>query len=118
MKDLSAAKKILGVQIVRDKKFGMLYLSQQGYIEKVLHCFNMHDAKPVSTPLAAQFRLSSALCPVSDDNIEYISRVPYSSEVGYLMYVMVYFHPDLSHALSVVSRYMANFGKQHWNAVQ
>ena len=53
-----------------------------------------------------------------DDDVEYISRVPYSSEVGYLMYVMVYFHPDLSHALSVVSRYMANFGKQHWNAVQ
>jgi ATP-binding cassette subfamily B (MDR/TAP) protein 1 len=28
MKDLGAAKKILGVQIVRDRKFGMLYLSQ------------------------------------------------------------------------------------------
>jgi len=75
-------KKILGVQIVRDRKFGMLYLSQRGYIEKVLRRFNMHDAKPVSTPLVAQFRLSSALCPVSDDDIEYISRVPYSSEVG------------------------------------
>ena len=96
----------------------MLYLSQRGYIKKFLRRFNMHDAKPVSTPLVAQFRLSSALCPVSDDDIEYISRVPYSSEVGQLMYVMVYFHPDLSHALSVVSRYMANFGKQHWNAVQ
>jgi len=33
------------------------------------------------------------------------------------MYVMVYFHPDLSHALSVVSRYMANPSKQHWNVV-
>ena len=96
----------------------MLYLSQRGYIEKVLHRFNMHDAKPVSTPLAAHFRLSSALCPVSDDDIEYMSRVPYSSTVGSLMYVMVCSHPDLSHALSVVSRYMANLGKQHWNAVQ
>jgi len=42
----------------------------------------MHDAKLVSTPLAAHFRLSLALCPVSDDDIEYISGVPYSSEVG------------------------------------
>ena len=118
MKDLSAAKKILGVQIVRDKKFGMLYLSQQGYIEKVLRHFNIHYAKPVSTPLAAQFRLSSALCPMSDDNIEYMSRIPYSSAVGSLMYAMVCSRPDLSHALSVVSRFMANPGKEHWNAVK
>ena len=62
MKDLGAAKKILGVEIIRDRKSGMLYLSQRGYIEKGLRRFNMHDAKPVSTPLAAYFRLSSALC--------------------------------------------------------
>ena len=111
-------KKILGVQIVRDRKFGMLYLIQRGYIEKVLRRFNMYDAKPVSTPLAAQFRLSSALCPMSDDNIEYMSRIPYSSAVGSLMYAMVCSRPDLSHALSVVSRYMANPGKQYWKAVQ
>ena len=73
----------------------MLYLSQRGYIEKVLRRFNMHDTKPVSTPLAAQFRLSSALCPVSDDDIEYISRVPYSSTVGSLMYAIVCSRPNL-----------------------
>ena len=118
MKDLGAAKKILGVEIIRDRKSGMLYLSQRGYIEKVLRRFNMHDAKPVSTPLAAHFRLSSALCPVSDDDIEYMSRIPYSSAVGSLMYAMVCSRPDLSHALSVVSRFMANPGKEHWKAVQ
>ena len=115
---MGAAKKNLGVKIIRDRKSGMLYLSQRGYIEKVLHHFNMHDAKPVSTPLAAHFRLSSALCPVSDDDIEYMSRIPYSSAVGSLMYAMVCSRPDLSHALSVVSRFMANPGKEHWKAVQ
>ena len=55
---------------------------------------------------------------MSDDDIEYMSRVPYSSAVGSLMYAMVCSRPDLSHALSVVSRYMANPDKQHWNAVQ
>ena len=78
----------------------------------------MHEAKPVSTPLAAHFRLSSAMCPQSDKNVEYMSKVPYSSAVGSLMYAMVCSRPDLSHALSVVSRYMANPGKEHWKAVQ
>ncbi|WVZ89767.1 hypothetical protein U9M48_036131 [Paspalum notatum var. saurae] len=31
---------------------------------------------------------------------------------------MVYSRPDLSHALIVISRYMANPGKEHWKAVQ
>nr|AAT44282.1 putative polyprotein [Oryza sativa Japonica Group] len=118
MKDLGAAKKILGMEITRERHSGKLYLSQKGYIEKVLRRFNMHDAKPVSTPLAAHFRLSSDLCPLSDYDIEYMSRVPYSSAVGSLMYAMVCCRPDLSHALSVVNRYMANPGKEHWKAVQ
>ena len=55
---------------------------------------------------------------MSDDDIEYMSRVPYTSAIGSLMYAMVCSRPDLSHALSVVSRYIANPSKQHWNAVQ
>ena len=46
-KDLGAAKKILGMQITRDRNSGLLFLSQQSYIKKVLHRFNMHDAKYV-----------------------------------------------------------------------
>jgi hypothetical protein len=34
------------------------------------------------------------------------------------MYAMVCSRPNLSHANSVVSRYMANLGKEHWQAVQ
>ena len=48
MKDLDAAKKILGIEITRDRHSGLLFLSQQSYIKRVLHRFNMHDAKSVS----------------------------------------------------------------------
>ncbi|KAG8486285.1 hypothetical protein CXB51_019701 [Gossypium anomalum] len=120
MKDLGPAKKILGMEILRDRKASKLYLSQKGkgYIEKVICRFNMQSAKPVSTPLAAHFRLSSALSPQSDDEIECMSHVPYSSAVGSLMYAMVCSRPDLSYAVSAVSRYMANPGKEHWKVVQ
>jgi hypothetical protein len=60
MKDLGAAKKILGMKITRDRKSSLLFLSQHGYIQKVLHHFNMHDSKPVSTPIALHFKLSSS----------------------------------------------------------
>jgi hypothetical protein len=47
-----------------------------------------------------------------------MSKVPYSSAIGSLIYVMVYSCPDLSYAMSLVSRYMANPGKEHWNDVK
>ena len=47
-----------------------------------------------------------------------MSKVPYANAVGCLMYLMVCTRPDISHAVSVVSRYMADPGKEHWNAVK
>ena len=34
------------------------------------------------------------------------------------MYVMICYCPDLSYVVSVVSRYMANPGKEYWKVVQ
>ena len=63
MKDLGAAKKILGMEIQRDRKTGKLYLSQGHYLEKVLGRFNKGNCKAVFAPLAAHFRLSAECCP-------------------------------------------------------
>ena len=82
-----------------DRKSGLLFLSQHNYIKKVLQRFNMHDSKPVSTPIAPHFKLSTAQCPSSDEDVEYMSEVPHSSAVGSLMYDMVCSHPDLSYAM-------------------
>uniref|UniRef100_A0A2N9IUP8 CCHC-type domain-containing protein n=1 Tax=Fagus sylvatica TaxID=28930 RepID=A0A2N9IUP8_FAGSY len=118
MKDLGAAKKILGMEIYRDRGARKLWLSQKNYIRKVLEKFSMLNAKPVSTPLANHFRLSGSQCPKNEEEIENMSKVPYASAVGCLMYAMVCTRPDLAHAVSTVSRYMANPGREHWNAVK
>src|SRR5713101_6860279 len=47
-----------------------------------------------------------------------MSRIPYSSAIGSLMYAMVCTRPNIAHAVGVVSRYMNNPGKEHWKAVQ
>eukprot|EP00253_Pinus_taeda_P005822 PITA_05822 len=74
MKDLGAARQILGMEIFRDRS--------------------------------------------NDEEKDYISRIPYANVVGYLMYAMVCTRTDISHAVGVVSRYMANPGKEHWSAVK
>jgi len=117
MKDLGAAKKILGVQLKRDRKNGIISLTQHKYIRNGLEKFNMDKCKPVQTPLPSHFRLSCQQYPNSDAEKAEMNKFPYSSAIGCLMYAMVPTRLDLSHAVSVVSRYMANPRKDHWRAV-
>ena len=104
MKDLGAAKKILGMEIRRDRDAKRLWLSQVSSVKKVLERFNMENAKQVSTPLANHFRLFTSQCPKTVKETEDMSKVSYASAMGCLMYVMVCTRPNLAHAVSVVSK--------------
>ena len=118
MKDLGPTTQILGMEIARDRKAGKLWLSQEKYIERILERFNMKHAKPVSKPLAAHFKLSKRACPTIEKEKANMSTIPYSSVVGSLMYAMVCTRPDIAHSVGVVSRYLSNPGKVHWDAVK
>jgi hypothetical protein len=118
MKDLGVAKKILGMEIRKDRDAKKLWLSQANYVKKVLERFSMENAKPVSTHLANHFRLSTSQCPKTVEETEDMSKVPYASAVGCLMYAMVCTRLDLAQAVNMVSKFMANPGRQHWDAVK
>jgi hypothetical protein len=118
MKDLGPAKQILGVRIQRSRKDKKLFISQEKYIEKVLERFNMNNAKVVSSPLATHFKLSTKQSPSTDEEKEDMERIPYASAVGSLMYAMVCTRPDIAHAVGVVSRFLSDPGREHWNAVK
>lgn len=81
MKDLGVASKILGMEIYRDINRKKLFLSQKGYIQKILSRFGMSTAKAVDTPCAASIHLFVAFSPKSIEEREYMSRVPYYSAV-------------------------------------
>ena len=46
MKDLGEAFFVLGIKILRDHSQGILRLSQESYLDKVLDKFSMKDSKP------------------------------------------------------------------------
>ena len=114
MKDLGEARKVLGMEITRDRRIGRVSLTQKGYLEKVLQRFNIgKDTKSVSTPMAPHFKLSAEMSPKSVQEREYMTHVPYANAVGSLMYAMVCTRPDLSQTVSMVSRYMHDLGQGH-----
>ena len=49
----------------------------------------MKDAKLVGIPLVAHFKLNTELCPSDDKEKVEMSKIPYASVVGSLMYAMV-----------------------------
>jgi tRNA C32,U32 (ribose-2'-O)-methylase TrmJ len=44
--------------------------------------------------------------------------IPYASAIGYIMYAMICTLPDVSYALSTMSRYQSNYGDAHWTIVK
>ena len=101
------------MRIITDKANGTLKLSQLEYVKKVLSRFNMNEAKSVSTPLDSHFKLSKEQSPKTEEERDHMSKVPYASAIGSLMYVIVCTRPDIAHAVEVVSRFMSRPRKQH-----
>ena len=47
-----------------------------------------------------------------------MSKKPYASAVGSLMYAMLCTRPDICYAVGVVSRYQSDPGVEHWTTVK
>jgi hypothetical protein len=118
MKDMGEASHILGMRIERDRSKKLIWLSQTDHIDKVLQHFNMDGGKASSVPLQSYVKLSKQDCPVSEEEKAEMEKIPYASAVGSLMYAMIATRPDIAFAVGVVSRYMSNPGKKHWQAVK
>ena len=106
------------MKIIHDHKQGLIWLSQEDYVKKLLERFNMDNAKLIGSPLAAHFKLSSNQCSSNEEDKRKMMKIPYSSAVGSLMYLMVCTRPDMAHAVGVVNRFLSNLGKEHWAAVK
>ncbi|GJV59921.1 retrotransposon protein, putative, ty1-copia subclass [Tanacetum coccineum] len=64
MKELEEGKKILGMEIIRDRSRKILRVSQSRYVSKILNNFRIGNGKSVQMPLGGHFKLSLKDCPV------------------------------------------------------
>ncbi|CAH1448978.1 unnamed protein product [Lactuca virosa] len=78
----------------------------------------MENSKKGELPIQSNAKLSKTQSSSIEVEITEMSRVPYASAVGSIMYAMTCTRPDVSFALSIVSRYQGNPGKAHWIAVK
>ena len=89
MKDLGEAAYILGIKIYRDRSKRLIGLSQSAYIDKVLKRFSMQDSKRGYLPMSHGITLNKSQCPNTKDEREWMSKIPYASAIGSIMYAML-----------------------------
>jgi len=58
------------------------------------------------------------MCPKTQEEMDYMCKVPYESTIRSLMYTMVCTRHDISHVVGVVRRYVNNPEKEHWMEVK
>jgi hypothetical protein len=96
----------------------LIGLSQDAYIDKILNRFNMQDSKKGFLPISHGITLRKKQCPSEPNEQERMRAIPYASAIGSIMYDMICTCPDVSYALSAMSRYQSNYGDAHWTIVK
>ncbi|GEM10170.1 hypothetical protein Rt10032_c10g4187 [Rhodotorula toruloides] len=113
IKDLGAAKFILGIQI-HQRSDGSLFLSQRAYLEDVLLRLDPNGRRTAPTPMVP----NQQLVPAPDDHVPTPDfRRRYLQAVGSLMYAMLGTRVDLAHVVGVLGRHAARPDNTHWAAV-
>ena len=79
MKDLGTLHHFMGIKIIQDQLTGVTWIGQPSYIEKILQRFDMHNSKPVGSPVNPDVKL------VACENLNDVSNQQmYQAVVGSL----------------------------------
>jgi Reverse transcriptase (RNA-dependent DNA polymerase) len=107
VKDLGQLRYFLGIEIARGAEG--IVLSQRKYVLDLLTETGMLGCRPAVSPIDVKTKIGA-------DAGEQVDRERYQRLVGRLIY-LCHTRPDISFAVSVVSRYMHDPRKGHMNAV-
>ena len=80
----------------------------------MLKWFSIDESKNGFLLISHEVHLSKDMCPKTHEEGEHMDRIPYASMIRSIMYVMLCTRPDVSHILSITSRYQANLSEKHW----
>lgn len=118
MKDMGEASYVIGIKIHFGRFRGILGLSQETYINKILERFRMKDCSPSVAPIVKGDKFNLNQCPKNDFEREQMKNIPYASAVGSLMYAQVCTRPDIAFVVGMLGRYQSDPGLDHWRAAK
>ena len=86
-----------------------IHLDQHTYLDKVLECFSMTNAKSAPTPLPSNWVPQLAKEKASPELLR-----NYQSIIGSLLYLMIGTCPDITFAVTKLAQFSANPSQEHF----
>ena len=117
IKDVGENEYFLGMRVQQDLILGTIRLTQRPYWEHVLNRFSLGHVTPRNTPLPVGIILDANMSPKTDSEKRNMDNKPYRSVLGSVMWGQLATRPDLSFSVSLLARFQANPGIDHWNAL-
>ena len=117
IKDVGETEYFLGMRVQQDLAAGTIRLTQRPYWEHVLNRFGLDNVIPRNTPLPVGIVLDNSMSPKTDSEKRKMDNKPYRSILGSVMWGQLATRPDLSFSVSLLARFQANPGIDHWNAL-
>lgn len=112
IKDLEAAKQILGMIIARDIIACTRKPFHEKYRNDVLEKSSRVDADAGSTSSYSHLRISNKQSLKKEEDNEQIDKVPYAFTFSSLVYDMVCTKPNIVYVVEVMSHFMSNSRKE------
>ncbi len=117
IKDVGGNDYFLGMRVQQNLDDGTIRLTQRPYWEHVLNRFELMNISPRNTPLPVGFIVDQNMSPKTDSERKEMDNKPYRSLLGSVMWGQLATRPDLSFAISLLSRFQANPGVEHWKGL-
>ena len=117
IKDVGENEYFLGMRVQQDLDSGTIRLTQRPYWEHVLNRFDLTHVPPRNTPLPMGIMLDQNMSPKTDSEKKQMVDKPYRPVLGSVMWGQLATRPDLSFAVSLLSRFQADPGIEHWKAL-
>jgi hypothetical protein len=112
VKDKGDATWVLGMEVSRDRRSRLILVTHRLYQKNMLEKYGMSESSFNKTPADVE-KLSIKDCPSTIEEEKSVDRRQYMAMVGSLMYLSITTRPDISYAVSQLSRYMQFPGAKH-----
>jgi len=115
--DLGAVCFVVGIAITWDRPNQMVMLSQTALIDKIVVQFGQKNASPTSVPMDPGLKLQCTdYKKLSREELDQITKLPYRSLVGCLLYLSISMCPDITYSVQQLSQFLDCYTYAHWNA--
>jgi hypothetical protein len=116
--DMGELKWFLGFEVKRDRRARTISINQKAYLHAMAIKFNLQNTKPTNLPALPGQVLTRDQSPSTTTQHLEMRGVPYAEGIGHILWPAMVSRPDVVFQVGILSQFIQNPGKAHWEALK